>query len=221
MSLSVENFVKTIYKYEQQTHLVPKATHIASELKITKAAASDMSRKLSERDLIIYEKYKTLQLTTKGRKMALSVIRKHRLWETFLQKTLNLSLHEIHREAEMLEHMTSDFLADKIDDYLGNPKTDPHGDPIPDYNGDITYSDEDIVLSSAQPGNYYTISRLFSSDEDFFDFCNSNQITIGSTIKVEKQYDSKKMTGIAINNNRILLNQEFTHVIYVKQLQKS
>ncbi|RPJ73603.1 MAG: metal-dependent transcriptional regulator, partial [Alphaproteobacteria bacterium] len=164
-----------------------------------------------------YTKYKPLELTETGFELALSVIRKHRLWESFLYKTLNLSLHEIHREAEHLEHLTSDFLTDKIEKYLGNPATDPHGDPIPAFNGEIKTDTSQILLSEANAGYMYEISRLFSSEKDFFDFCSSNHIVIGSNIWIEKQYDSNRMTEIIINQNKILLNEDFTNIIYVTQ----
>ena len=96
-----------------------------------------------------YKKYKELQLTEKGTKKALLVIRKHRLWEAFLHKTFDMSLHDIHREAELLEHETSDFLANKISEYLGNPKFDPHGDPIPNASGEIVSKDTSVSLSAA------------------------------------------------------------------------
>ncbi len=131
MSVSVENFIKTVYHLNENGEKDTKPGSIASELNISNAATTDMSRKLARKNLIYYQKYKPILLTAKGQKMALSVIRKHRLWETFLFENFNLSLDEIHREAELLEHQTSDFLADKIEELLGMPKVDPHGTPIP------------------------------------------------------------------------------------------
>jgi DtxR family Mn-dependent transcriptional regulator len=175
-------------------------------------------KKLAVKKLVSYTKYKPLTLTDSGNKLALNVIRKHRLWESFLHKTLNLSLHEIHQEAENLEHLTSDFLANKIEQYLGNPTFDPHGDPIPAINGDIVNDESMISLSEAKAGNNYKISRLLSSEKDFFDFCSANQITLNSKIWVEKQYDSNNMTEIIINQNKIILNEIFTNLIFVKQI---
>jgi len=217
MTIPVENFIKAIYNQSLHIDADTRLSTIAGLLNITNAAATDMARKLAVKELVNYTKYKPLTLTPSGHKLALSVIRKHRLWETFLQKTLNLTLHEIHREAEQLEHLTSDFLAYKIEQYLGSPTVDPHGDPIPSENGAIESDDSQVLLSVAKPGGSYQITRLFSSEKDFFDFCSTNNLTIGSTIWVEKQYDSKKMTEIIINQNKILLNDDFTNVIYVKQ----
>jgi DtxR family Mn-dependent transcriptional regulator len=218
MTASIENFVKAIYKQSVLYGADTKLSTIAGLLNITNAAATDMARKLADKKLVYYIKYKPLTLTQEGKEIALNVIRKHRLWETFLFTTLGLSLHEIHREAEVLEHPTSDFLADKIDNFLGNPAVDPHGDPIPSNNGKEKRDDSQLLLSEAKAGNLYEISRLYSSEKDFFDFCNINNIEIGSAIWIEKQYESRKMTEIKVSQNKILLNNEFTRVIYVKQI---
>jgi DtxR family Mn-dependent transcriptional regulator len=218
MTISTENFVKAIYRQSKISGADTRLSALAELLKISNAAVTDMARKLAVKKLIIYTKYKPLTLTAAGNELALTVIRKHRLWESFLYQTLNLSLHEIHREAEQLEHLTSDFLADKIENFLGKPTIDPHGDPIPTYNGKIEVDNSQLMLSEAKAGYLYEISRLFSSEKDFFDFCAANTITIGSTLWFEKQYDVKKMTEIKINQNTILLNKDFTNIIYVKQI---
>jgi DtxR family Mn-dependent transcriptional regulator len=219
MTISIENFVKTVYTQSVLFDANTKLSTIAGLLNISNAGATDMARKLAVKNLVNYTKYKPLTLTSSGNKLALGVIRKHRLWESFLHKTLNLSLHEIHQEAEHLEHLTSDFLADKIEQFLGNPATDPHGDPIPAVNGKLISDDSQLQLSKAKAGHTYEVSRLLSSDKDFFDFCSENQITLGSNIWVEKQYESNHMTEININKNKILLNAVFTNVIFVKQIE--
>jgi DtxR family Mn-dependent transcriptional regulator len=216
-SVSIENFLKTIYSFEHSQSLAAKPGSVARELGISNAAATDMARNLADKNLIHYEKYQDLKLTPQGKKMALDVIRKHRLWETFLHQTFDLSLHEIHREAELLEHQTSDFLADKLYAFLGKPKVDPHGDPIPDNHGSMSASEEQMSLSAAGSGKYYTIKRLFSSDKEFFDFCHANNISIGSQLKVEKQYVKNNMTEIYINDTKVILNKEITDIIYVKE----
>lgn len=216
MTVSIENFIKAIYLQSKLSGRDTRLSTIARLLNVSNAAATDMSRKLAKKNLVNYTKYKPLSLTENGLSMALNVIRKHRLWESFLYRTLGLSLHEIHREAEQLEHQTSDFLAEKMEMFLGNPAFDPHGDPIPDLDGKIMPDNSQILLSEAKAGSIYEISRLFSSDKDFFDFCNSNHIIVGSNIWVEKQYSSNRMTEVKINQNKILLNEDFTNIIYVK-----
>ena len=218
MTVSIENFVKVIYKQSMIPGVSTRISAIAAILNISNAAATDMARKLATKSLVNYTKYKPLSLTHEGKKLALKVLRKHRLWESFLYSTLNLSLHEIHREAEQLEHFTSDFLADKIDEYLGVPSVDPHGDPIPDGKGIIITAETQTILSNALEGNKYEISRLSSSEKDFFDFCAANSISVGTNIWVVKQYAANKMTEITVNKNKLLLNYIFTNDIFVKRI---
>ena len=218
MSVAIENFVKAIYKNDQNDINNTKPGNIAKILGISNAAATDMAKKLALKDLLNYTKYQPLKLTKQGEKMALNIIRKHRLWEAFLHKTFDMSLHDIHREAELLEHETSDFLVEKISAYLGNPKFDPHGDPIPNAKGEITTKDLSISLSNTLEGNDYMISRLMSDDKEFFDFCAQNGLKFGNLLTVNKQFIKNKMTQISINNNTILLSKDFTNIIYVNEI---
>ena len=103
--------------------------------------------------------------------------------------------------------------------FLGNPEVDPHGDPIPNTNGQIAKSQHEILLSKAKSGKSYIVSRLSSSDKDFFDFCASYHIKVGFHIYIEKQLETQKMTEIKIREDKILLNHEFTNTIYVKPLE--
>ena len=216
MSISIENFVKTIYLQEQRMGEDTRPGTLAKLLNITNAATTDMARSLAQKNLVNYTKYQKLSLTPEGRKLALNILRKHRLWEAFLSKTLNLSLHQIHEEAERLEHLTSDFLADKIDEYLNFPTSDPHGDPIPCSEGKETPASDAIVLSVAEMGTAYIIVRLFSSNPSFFDFCAANNIAIGTEVKVENIFEEMKMIEVSIGDKRLLLNEEFTNIIYVE-----
>lgn len=220
ISISSENFIKAIYKFDKRNGADTKPGSIARELGITNAAATDMARKLSLKRLIEYQKYKELKLTSAGERVAINVVRKHRLWETFLHKVLGLTMHEIHREAELLEHLTSDFLAEKISQFLGNPTFDPHGDPIPDENGFIQYDEKVINLSTAEPGREYEICRLSGSDKEFFDFCHSNQLTIGAVLTVKNQYQKNKMTEIETNNFKLLLHADLGNIIFVNELNR-
>jgi DtxR family Mn-dependent transcriptional regulator len=129
----------------------------------------------------------------------------------------DLSLHDIHREAELLEHQTSDLLAEKISEYLGHPKFDPHGDPIPNANGEITTKDTSIALADAEEGRTYTIARLMSDDKEFFEFCDENEIKYRNTLTIVKQFNTSKMTQLKIGSNTIVLNEDFTKIIYVDE----
>ncbi len=214
MSVAIENFVKQIYKFRQQTGYDTKPSSVAKKLGITSAATTDMAKKLATKGLLNYAKYQELELTSEGEKMALKVIRKHRIWECLLFKLFDLSLHEIHREAEFLEHETSDFLADKIHEYLGFPDFDPHGDPIPDNEGKLPVVDNMSALSEVVEGEYQIV-RLQSDDKEFFDFCTLHGLINGALIQVEKQFLKTGMTQIKAQGMMIVLNQEFSSLIQV------
>lgn len=215
MSVAIENFVKAIYQNKMNDALDTKPSTIAKKLQISSAAATDMAKKLAIKGLVDYEKYQELKLTPEGTNIALRIVRKHRIWESFLFKLLDLSLHEIHREAELLEHQTSDFLADKIHEYLGSPDFDPHGDPIPNNDGEIVEVKNAISLANAIEGESYKISRLQSDDKDFFDFCATSGLINGELIYIEKQFEKTQMTQITINNTTLLLGYNFTSLIKI------
>ncbi len=218
MSIATENFIKKVYQYEINEGFDSKPGSVAKSLGISNAAVTDIARKLAKKNLLIYEKYRELKLTDEGKKLALNVIRKHRLWETFLHKILNLSLHEIHREAELLEHQTSDFLANKISQFLDNPLFDPHGDPIPTVKGEVSFDDENIILTRTKEGTHYIITRLLSLDKELFEFCNTNKIKIGSRLTVKKLLSDNEMIEIELESTKLLLNKDFTNKIYVKEI---
>lgn len=218
MSVAIENFVKAIYKNDKNNSHNTKPGNIAKILGISNAAATDMAKKLAVKELLHYKKYQALKLTDKGNKMALNIVRKHRLWESLLFKIFDMSLHEIHRESELLEHQTSDFLANKISNYLGNPKFDPHGDPIPNDKGKITTKDTSIPLSRTEAKKNYIVSRLMSDDKEFLDFCSQHGLKFGNPVLVSKQFQKNKMTQIQVNNNTIILSEDFTSIIYVNEI---
>ncbi|MBN1950939.1 MAG: metal-dependent transcriptional regulator [Bacteroidales bacterium] len=215
MSISTENFIKTIYMLDTSEGKDSRPGSIASELGISYAATTDMARKLAEKDLIHYKKYQEIRLTREGRRMALDILRKHRLWELFLHQTFGLSMQDIHREAEMLEHQTSDFLAEKLSDFLGNPMFDPHGDPIPDKDGNIITDPGRILLAAAVPGETYMISRIYSSSREILEFCEMNGLLVGTGITIVGQFQSPQMTEILLHEQKLILSREFTQVIYL------
>src|SRR5713226_7760655 len=134
VSVSKENHLKTIFHLQQEQGLVT-TNALAAALNTRPASVTDMLKKLKEQKLLIYERYKGFKLNNEGRKAALQIIRKHRLWEYFLVKKLQFGWDEVHEIAEELEHISHKKLIDRLDAFLGFPDTDPHGDPIPDSQG--------------------------------------------------------------------------------------
>lgn len=143
---SEENYIKTIFHLEQKALEGVSTNAIAEQMDTKASSVTDMIKKLSEKGVINYVKYQGVTLTQEGRKTALSIIRKHRLWEVFLVETLDFSWDEVHEIAEQLEHIHSEKLIDRLDKLLDFPKYDPHGDPIPTKDG--TFSERDKILLS-------------------------------------------------------------------------
>ncbi|HWW38828.1 metal-dependent transcriptional regulator, partial [Pedobacter sp.] len=136
-SYTEENYLKVIYHLSNLTTGTVQTNAIADKIQTRPASVTDMMKKLAEKQLINYVKYQGVSLTEKGKATAVNIVRKHRLWELFLVKTLNFKWDEVHEIAEELEHVNSQLLIERLDEYLGYPKSDPHGDPIPDKNGNF------------------------------------------------------------------------------------
>jgi len=217
MSVSTENFLKTVYHLQCEAGVEAKPGIIASRLGISNAAATEMARKLAAKKLLHYKKYQPVELTEAGMKRALQVVRKHRLWELFLHQSLGLSLRQVHNEAEMLEHQTSDFLTEKLAEFLGQPTYDPHGDPIPDVSGHIEKSGKHLLLAKAAPGEHYRISRLYSTDEEILSFCEDHGLNMHASLTVVRQLENTKMTEIIIQDKVLVLNEAISNSIYVTE----
>ena len=136
LSFTEENYLKAIYHLSGEGSIVT-TNSLAEEMQTSPASVNDMMKKLASKKLIDYRKYKGATLLSSGEKLALQVIRKHRLWEVFLVEKLQFKWDEVHEVAEQLEHIKSKILVERLDDFLGRPTVDPHGDPIPDREGNM------------------------------------------------------------------------------------
>ena len=141
LTLAEENYLKAIWAISLNTNDRASTNAIADEISTSAASVSDMLKKLQEKGLIKYEKYKGVELSEKGNMIATSIIRQHRLWETFLVNKLAFGWGEVHDVAEQLEHIKSEELIDRLDAFLDYPKLDPHGEPIPSKDGKIPKND--------------------------------------------------------------------------------
>lgn len=139
ISQTEENYLKALFKLTNEITEKSEAgtNELAAYLNVKPATANDMLKKLKEKELVAYEKYGKISLTKAGKKLAVSVVRKHRLWETFLYEKLEFTWDEVHEVAEQLEHIKSPKLIEQLEKFLGYPQSDPHGDPIPDSKGEI------------------------------------------------------------------------------------
>ena len=166
-TLTIENYVKTIYQLVLDNDGQPAATgQVADALDVSPGTVTSMLKTLSASGLAAYRPYEGVVLSESGEALALRVLRRHRLIELFLQNTLELTWDEVHDEAENMEHAVSDLLIDRIDDYLGHPESDPHGDPIPKSDGTIVMG-SNTSLAELTPGDRFRISRVTRQDAEF------------------------------------------------------
>lgn len=202
-TLTEENYLKCIYKLSVNTPEGITTSAIADEMKTKSATVTDMLKKLSDKELIKYEKYYGVKLTEKGKKIALKIVRKHRLWELFLVKALNFKWDEVHIIAEQLEHIQSDELIARLDKFLGHPKTDPHGDPIPDQNGKI-FSGHLIALSQLAQKSWGEIAGVTEHSPSFLQYLEKNGLNLGNNIHVIEKHEFDKSIDIKINRKKNL-----------------
>lgn len=219
-SVSIENFIKTIYKQTQIGEEFVKTKTVANLLEISNAAVCDMANKIAKVELIEYVKYKGIKLKKKGEELAINVLRKHRLWETFLHTKLGFPMYDVHNEADALEHVTSDLLADRLDSFLGYPQFDPHGTPIPDSEGVITYDTDTIPLNQIADGGNYKVMRISVKGKDFFEICKQFDLKIGKNICVSKIYNTTDMIKLDTKGSTLLLHKDITNHIWVKKTKK-
>jgi len=177
-----ENYLKAIYHLSSKAESV-STNEIAAALNTKAASVTDMLKKLAEKELINYAKYQGVTLTSKGEKIALNIVRKHRLWEYFLVEKLNFKWDEVHDVAEELEHISSRDLIDRMDDFMGNPKYDPHGDPIPDRHGHFK-AHELKPVSSLEVNQDGIVSGVRDHSPGFLQYLEKTKLTIGKKIKV-------------------------------------
>jgi DtxR family Mn-dependent transcriptional regulator len=183
---------------------------------LTKASsATDMIKKLAEKGLVDYQKYQGVHLTEKGRFAAVSVIRKHRLWEAFLVKKLNFSWDEVHEVAEQLEHIKSEKLTQQLDAFLDHPKEDPHGDPIPDCEGNLP-STQKILLAQIERAECCICVGVKDSTSQFLQYLDKHNIALGTKIEVLSKESFDESMSINVNKHQLTISKEVAHNLFVK-----
>lgn len=215
ITLSEENYLKAIYHLERQIGGTVSTNAIAEKMDTKASSVTDMSKKLADKDYVIYKKYQGVSLTDNGHKIAANVVRKHRLWEVFLVEKLNFSWDEVHDVAEQLEHIKSPKLINEIDAFLEFPTHDPHGDPIPDKDGNIFVLDK-VNLSKVAINGLCTCVGVLDSSAEFLKYLDKHKIALGTQIKVvEKESFDESMT-IIIHDSELNISKAVANNIYVK-----
>ena len=198
-----ENYLKAVYHLSQEGKTTVSTNDISSEMKTKPASVSDMLRKLAEKEVIDYRKYYGVNVTENGKKYALQIIRKHRLWEVFLVEKLRFAWDEVHEVAEELEHIKSPILIQRLDEYLGHPKFDPHGDPIPDEYGDVKARPR-LPLNELAINDGGQIVAVKDSSAAFLRYLDKVGAYIGARIKVLDKVEFDGSLEILVDNKKTL-----------------
>lgn len=203
---STENYLKAIF-HLQKTDGTVTTNDVANELQTRPASVTDMLKKLKAQKLLLYEKYQGFRLSSDGRKVALQIVRKHRLWEYFLVEKLHFGWDEVHEIAEELEHISSKKLIDRLDEFLGFPKTDPHGDPIPDSNGKLTLARQ-VDLLNLPMNKLAEVSGIGDQSPEMLELLGHKNIALGTKLEVKKKFAFDNSLELKIKNQVVVTVSE-------------
>ena len=218
LSQAEENYIKAIYSLETQSDKGVSTNMIAKKIQTKASSVTDMIKKLSEKQLVVYKKYQGVQLSKKGKKVAMLIVRKHRLWESFLVDKLNFSWDEVHVIAEQLEHIKSEELIERLDRFLEYPSVDPHGDPIPDKDGNIQKRNK-VKLSALKENEQSILLSVKDSSADFLKYLNKKKIAIGNTIKVLSVEPFDRSMQIEMNSKQFIISENVADNLYLKNIK--
>ncbi|MFY8213470.1 MAG: metal-dependent transcriptional regulator [Flavobacterium sp.] len=215
MTISEENYIKVIYHL---SHVSPKGVNtnaIAGMLETKASSVTDMLKKLSDKELVAYQKYQGVSLTNKGFHAAKMIVRKHRLWEVFLVEKLDFSWDEVHEIAEELEHIKSETLINRLDQFLGFPECDPHGDPIPNEKGEIKKINK-LLLSEVALNKEYLCIGVKNSSSDFLQYLNKQNIALGATFIVKERENYDDTLTVEVNSKMMTMSNKTANNLYVQ-----
>ena len=217
LSFTEENYLKAIYKIHERTKSAASTNAIAEIMDTTAASVTDMMRKLSSKGMIHYEKYKGSRLTAEGAFVATALIRRHRLWETFLVDKLSFSWEEVHELAEQLEHIKSDKLIEQLDQFLNFPKYDPHGDPIPNAEGKFTIR-EQMTLSQLAIGEKGILIGVRNHTDEFLSYLNNIKVSLGSEFIIAEKIHYDQSIKVHLGQEEISLSEKVANNLMIKKI---
>jgi len=215
---SEENYIKSIYHLQQEIGMV-NTNSLAAEMQTRAASVTDMLKKLKAKKLLQYERYKGFRLNEAGKKAALDVVRKHRLWEYFLAVHLKFDWDKVHPIAEELEHISSDELVQRLDNFLGNPSFDPHGDPIPDRNGKIPVINQ-LRLPDIPLKKKVRVSSVSNQSAQMLDMLKHYHIALGTQLTVLNHFEFDGSLEIKVLNHiPCIISEPVAKNIFVHYVQ--
>lgn len=214
-STSEENYIKAIFHLQHADGTVT-TNELAGELNTRPASVTDMMKKLKTKKLVHYQAYHGFRLSPEGRKLALIIVRRHRLWEYFLAEKLKFNWEEVHAVAEDLEHVSSKKLIDKLDEFLGFPRFDPHGDPIPDSNGRIETSKQ-VCLQDLPLNKTATVCHVSDQSNEMLELLSHKKIGIGTKLEIKRKFSFDHSLEIKIRQQApINISEQLSKNIFVK-----
>lgn len=194
-STSEENYIKAIFHLQKDGTVT--TNELSVELQTRPASVTDMMKKLKTKKLVHYKAYRGFRLTAEGIRVALLIIRRHRLWEFFLAEKLKFNWDEVHEVAEDLEHVSSKKLIDKLDEYLNFPRFDPHGDPIPDSNGKIE-NIKQVCLTDVPVNRSTIVGHVSDQSSEMLELLGHKKIGIGTKLEVKKKFSFDQSMEIKV-----------------------
>ncbi len=217
-SSSIEDYIKHIYELQLAGDKV-NTSLLAGVLNVSPASVSEMVAKLEKPGWIKNTPYRGFSLTKEGEKIAVNMVRKHRLIEVFLQQHLGYTWDEVHNEAEKLEHVCTDKFINKLDEYLGYPKFDPHGDPIPDIDGHMT-DKKNYSLCEVNTQKNYTVCKVNDTSDEVLKYISNIGIALNSEIYLSEKIAFDDSVIITVNGRNHLLSKKIAENISVEELRK-
>jgi len=215
LSAAEEKYLKAILILSGSPDRNVSTNALAAKLKMTAASVTDMLKRLSDKQLIAYERYKGASLTSEGQRIATNQIRKNRLWEVFLVQTLGMTWDEVHEIAEDLEHLPSERLIALLDTFLGNPKYDPHGDPIPNARGKYTLRAQ-ILMSELKTDDEGLVIGVKDDEPSFLRHLTEKGLTPGTAFRVLTNDPYDHTMRLTVNSREINLSGAAAHNILIK-----
>jgi DtxR family Mn-dependent transcriptional regulator len=217
-NISKEDYLSAIYKYRDEDGGI-KPNTIAGKLGISNAAVTDMLRKLSREGYVDYKKYRSVTLTEKGKTYARNMVRRHRIWEVFLNQVVGMPWDKVHDEAHRLEHSSSDELINRMEEMLEFPEYDPHGDPIPSKEGKLPKLRKNIPLTRLREGETGKVIRVNDFDEGFLVYIAEIGITLNELIEIKTIRNFDKSMLINVGGKHKNISRKLAENVFVELIK--
>jgi DtxR family Mn-dependent transcriptional regulator len=216
-SRTEEEYLKAIYHLSAQKEQKVGTSELADHLSNKPASVTDMIKKLAAKELVYYKKSYGVSLTPGGEQEALKIIRKHRLWETFLVNTLKFGWEEVHEIADELEHIQSEILINKLEAFLEYPRFDPHGDPIPNREGQMPEA-QTLPLSEVEAAREASFVSVAIDQASFLQYLDRIQLQIGDVIRVQEREAFDGSLRISVHDKDMHISRKVAENIFVRLL---